>query len=187
MGAMGGVFADKFTVQLLTPLLWMGASSAEPETHSRFYPYTNSFVVGDKNFEFQYLTWETFLAKRTRRGPHCDQICVQIWRRSAQVLGRQWLCPQTLILRLASRHPPLRPKNAPAGMAFGFIQSVLFDAHNNIKLINFNWCGRYDVEMANNSKHYLNIPFECWKSIEKKKGTIPNIPMLSPEGVRPLS
>jgi hypothetical protein len=273
MGVMGGVFTDKFIVQPLTPLLWMGVSSAEEsarvyhtaavmfalreslkqlkvyyeeiskslktphitfsptqtETHPRFYPYPNSFVVGDKTFEFHHLkplenapTCQTFLAKLKHSEPDEGLIVVKFVSRYGEevhkfLAGNDYAPKLRYYSSLPGAPPsPPRPKNAPAGMAFGFMQmvvmdyidpiavpptnareqlanvltllhsqgyvfgdlqehNVLFDAHKNIKLIDFNWCGRYDLEMAKNSEDYSNIPPEFQRSIDEKKGTIPTL------------
>ena len=207
-------------------------STTQTETHLRFYPYPNSFVVGDKTFQFQYLkpledehTCETFLAKLIHSGQDEDLVVIKFVSRYGEEV-HEFLASKDYAPKLRYYGPlpgappsPPRPKNAPAGMAFGFMQmmvmdyiapiavppadahkqlqevlilhshgyvfgdlrepNVLFDARNNIELIDFSWCGRYDVEMTKNSEDYLTIPLEFQRSIEEKKGTIPKISTLS--------
>ena len=201
-------------------------SPTQTQTHPRFYPYPNSFVVGDKTFEFQYLkplknapACETFLAKLKHSGKNEDLIVIKFVSRYGEGV-HTFLADNEYAPKLRYYGPlpgappsPQRPKNAPAGMAFGFMQmvvmdyidpigvppanareqlgnvlillhshgyvfgdlrepNVLFDAHQKIKLIDFNWCGQYNVEMAKSSEGYLEIPHEFLMSIEAKNGTI---------------
>lgn len=189
------------------------------QTHSRFYPYPTSFTVEKGTFHFQYLkpmedhvACETYLAKLV--DPPGNKIVVKfVSRYSKEVhefLAKKNYAPNLLYYGPMPDAPPSppRPKNAPAGLAFGFMQmvvmdyvvpsrdlptdarqqirdvlftlhasgyvfgdlrepNVLFDPDHKIKLIDFNWSGRYDVD----TMEILDsaIPTDLQEMIDKSK------------------
>jgi serine/threonine protein kinase len=60
-----------------------------------------------------------------------------------------------------------------AGYAFGDLRepNVLFDKDNKIKLIDFNWCGRYNMEVE-----YPTLPDSIQKMI-LNKDSFPTLPL----------
>ena len=63
-----------------------------------------------------------------------------------------------------------------SGYVFGDLRepNILFDADRKIKLIDFNWCGRYDVDME---ILYSAIPADVQKKIDKSKSRFPRLPL----------
>ena len=196
------------------------------QTHSRFYPYPTSFTVENQTFHFQYLkameyhfACETYLAKLV--DPPGNIVVKFVSRYGKEVhefLANKDYAPHLRYYGPMPDAPPSppRPKNAPAGLAFGFMQmvvmdyivpardpptdarqqirdvlstlhasgyvfgdlrepNVLFDADNKIKLIDFNWCGRYNVDMQ-----VLDpvIPADVQKKIDEYKSRFPLLPRI---------
>ena len=194
------------------------------QTHSRFYPYPTSFTVENQTFHFQYLkpmedhvACETYLAKLV--DPPGNIVVKFVSRYGKEV--HEFLADKDYAPHLRYYGPmpgaplsPPRPKNAPAGLAFGFMQmvvmdyivpardlptdahqqirdvlstlhasgyvfgdlrepNVLFDADHKIKLIDFNWCGRYDVDIEILDSA---IPADVQKKIDKSKSRFPRLP-----------
>ena len=62
-----------------------------------------------------------------------------------------------------------------SGYVFGDLRepNVLFGADHKIKLIDFNWCGRYDVDM---DILHSAIPADVQKKIDESKSRLPRLP-----------
>jgi len=197
--------------------------NGQTHTHPRFYPYPNSFTVEQQTFHFQYLkpmedhvACETYLAKLDDAP---DNIVVKFVSRYSKDV-HEFLADKKYAPRLRYYGPmpdaplsPPRPKNAPAGLAFGFMQmvvmdyivpsikpppdarqqirdvlitlhasgyvfgdlrepNILFDADLKIKLIDFNWCGRYDADMGISDPA---IPVDVQKMIDENKSSFPRL------------
>ena len=106
--------------------------------HSRFYPYPTSFTVENQTFHFQYLKpMEDHVACVTYLAELVDppgNIVVKFVSRYGKEV-HEFLANKNYAPHLRYYGPmpdaplvsPPRPQNAPAGLAFGFMQMVVMD------------------------------------------------------------
>ena len=195
------------------------------QTHPRFYPYPTSFTVDKQTFHFQYLkpmedhvACETYLAKLfDRPGNIVVKFVSRYSKEVHEFLANKNYAPHLRYYGPMPNAPssPPRPKNAPAGLAFGFMQmvvmdyivpsldrptdarqqirdvlftlhasgyvfgdlrepNILFDTDHKIKLIDFNWCGRYDPDMEILDSA---IPADVRKIVDENKSSFPKLPL----------